>query len=108
LAAASEVFAAKGYPDATIAEICAKAGANLAAVNYHFRDKESLYREAWRQSLVESLKAHPPDGGVRSDASPEDRLRGQIKALLERVSDKDNKECSIMQKGGDIGDVLNY
>jgi AcrR family transcriptional regulator len=98
LAAASEVFADKGYRDATIAEICAKAETNVAAVNYHFRDKESLYREAWRQSLIESLKAHPPDGGVSPDASSEDRLRGQIKALLERVSDKDNKELSIMQK----------
>lgn len=98
LAAAGEVFADKGYRDATIAEICAKAEANIAAVNYHFRDKESLYREAWRQSLIESLKAHPPDGGVSPDASPEDRLRGQIKALLERVSDKDNKELPIMQK----------
>jgi len=95
---AGEVFAEKGYRDATIAEICAKAEANIAAVNYHFRDKESLYREAWRQSLMESLKAHPPDGGVSPDAAPEDRLRGQINALLERVSDKDNKELSIMQK----------
>jgi TetR/AcrR family transcriptional regulator, regulator of cefoperazone and chloramphenicol sensitivity len=98
LVAASEVFADKGYRDATIAEICSKAEANVAAVNYHFRDKESLYRGAWRQSLIESLKAHPPDGGVSPDASPEDRLRGQIKALLERVSDRNNKELSIMLK----------
>jgi AcrR family transcriptional regulator len=98
LAAASEIFADKGYRDATISEICIKADANNAAVNYHFRDKESLYREAWRQSLTESLKAHPPDGGVSEEAPPEERLRGQIKALLERITDKGNKEFLIVQK----------
>ena len=48
LAAAGRVFAEKGYRDATIAEICRLAGTNIAAVNYHFSDKETLYREASR------------------------------------------------------------
>jgi TetR/AcrR family transcriptional regulator, regulator of cefoperazone and chloramphenicol sensitivity len=48
LAAAGRVFAEKGYRDATIAEICRLAGTNIASVNYHFSDKESLYREASR------------------------------------------------------------
>jgi AcrR family transcriptional regulator len=55
LAAASEVFAQKGYRDATISEICERAGANVAAVNYHFGDKETLYKEAWRHSFSASL-----------------------------------------------------
>jgi len=33
LTAASEIFADKGYRDATIAEICERAGTNIAAVN---------------------------------------------------------------------------
>jgi hypothetical protein len=48
LAAAGRVFAEKGYHDATIAEICRLAGTNIAAVNYHFSDKETLYLEALR------------------------------------------------------------
>ena len=64
LTAASDIFAEKGYWNTTIAEICERAKANIAAVNYHFGDKETLYREAWRHSFRESLKAHPPDGGV--------------------------------------------
>ena len=99
LAAAAEVFAEKGYRDATIAEICEKTKANIAAVNYHFGDKETLYREAWRYSFSESIKAHPPDGGVSGDAPPEERLRGQIAALLHRVADENNnKEFLIVQR----------
>jgi TetR/AcrR family transcriptional regulator, regulator of cefoperazone and chloramphenicol sensitivity len=98
LKAAAEIFAVKGYRDATIADICARAEANTAAVNYHFRDKESLYREAWRQSLMESLKAYPPDGEVGDNAPPEERLRGQIKALLNRITDENNKEFPIVQR----------
>jgi AcrR family transcriptional regulator len=67
LDAACRTFAEKGYRDATIAEICQRAGANIAAVNYYFRDKETLYVEAWRLAFKRSLEAHPPDGGVPPD-----------------------------------------
>ncbi|MBW2127416.1 MAG: helix-turn-helix transcriptional regulator [Deltaproteobacteria bacterium] len=36
---ACEVFAEKGYRAATIADICGRAKANVAAVNYYFGDK---------------------------------------------------------------------
>jgi AcrR family transcriptional regulator len=98
LAAASVVFAEKGYRDATIAEICERARANVAAVNYHFGDKETLYKEAWRHSFSESVKAHPPDGGVSDSAPSEERLRGQVAALLRRIADENNKEFLFVQK----------
>ena len=46
LEAAGEEFGEKGFEGATVRSICAHAGANLAAVNYHFGDKERLYVEA--------------------------------------------------------------
>lgn len=45
LNAAGEVFADLGFRAATVQMICERAGANVAAVNYYFRDKESLYHE---------------------------------------------------------------
>jgi AcrR family transcriptional regulator len=98
LAAAVDVFAEKGYRDATIAEISGRAGANIAAVNYHFGDKETLYREAWRYAFSESIKVHPADAGVSDASPPEERLKGQIMALLHRVNDKKNKEFLIVLK----------
>ncbi|MGE4552965.1 MAG: TetR/AcrR family transcriptional regulator, partial [Desulfovibrionaceae bacterium] len=43
LRAAVDIFATKGYLAATVRDICAAAGANSAAVNYHFGDKNRLY-----------------------------------------------------------------
>ena len=98
LAAAGEIFAEKGFRDATIAEICLQAEANVAAVNYHFGSKEILYREAWRHAFARSVETHPPDGGVAADAPPEERLRGQVASLLNRIVDKDNREFRFMQR----------
>jgi AcrR family transcriptional regulator len=98
LAAAGEIFADRGYRDTTIAEISKRAGTNIAAVNYHFGNKETLYIEAWRHSFSESVKAHPPDGGVSDDAPPEERLRGQVAAIMRRMADENNREFLFVQK----------
>ncbi len=95
--AASEVFVEKGFRDATVADICNRAGANVAAVNYHFGSKKALYQEAWRFSFTESMKAYPQDGGVAKDATAEERLRGQLMALIGRISDEANRNFRISQ-----------
>ena len=64
LTAASRIFAEKGFQEATIAEICEQAKTNIASVNYHFRDKETLYLESWRFAFNQELDLYPPDGGV--------------------------------------------
>jgi AcrR family transcriptional regulator len=111
LAAATEVFVAKGFRDATVAEICALADANVAAVNYHFGSKEALYQEAWRHSFAASIKNHPQDGGANAEAPVEERLRGQVKALIERISDERSKDFFISQREfvnptGLLGEVM--
>ncbi|MDY0228412.1 MAG: CerR family C-terminal domain-containing protein [Desulfomicrobium apsheronum] len=97
LAAACDIFMEKGFQGATVAEICAHAGANIAAVNYYFGGKEALYQEAWRHCLKESMRRHPADGGVSPEAPPEERLKGQMKALMRRIADPQSKDFLISQ-----------
>ena len=98
LDAASDVFAEKGFRDSTIADICERAGTNVAAVNYYFRSKEKLYAEAWRMSFHRSLAAHPADGGVSAKASPEERLAGRVRSVIQRMTDPQNHEFEIVHK----------
>ncbi|PLY04972.1 MAG: DUF1956 domain-containing protein [Desulfuromonas sp.] len=95
LDAASRVFVERGFRDATVAEICRRAGANIAAINYHFGGKEALYQEAWRYAFTKSIETHPHDGGVSPDAPPEERLRGHIEALIRRIADEDSRDFFI-------------
>jgi AcrR family transcriptional regulator len=95
LIAASAVFMEKGFRNTTVAEICKRANANVSAVNYYFGSKEALYQEAWRHSFAESLKAHPVDGGVSETAPAAERLRGHVKALVERIADENNRDFFI-------------
>jgi len=98
LLSASEVFAMRGFRGATIAEICRKAGANTAAVNYHFGSKEAIYVACWRFAFEQSLLKYPPDGGMPQDAAPEVRLRARILAIMRRIVDPGSHELDIVYK----------
>lgn len=88
LEAAGEVFAEFGFRNATVREICRRAGANIAAVNYHFGDKETLYAEVLRYAHARALAKYPPLLDLAEDAPPEEKLRAFVKSLLLRIFDK--------------------
>lgn len=82
LEAACDVFAAKGYQKTTVAEICKRAGVNIAAVNYHFGDKASLYTESWQHAHDKCRQLYPLNIDNITDVSPEERLRTHIFSLI--------------------------
>jgi AcrR family transcriptional regulator len=85
LEAATQVFARKGFRSARVAKICELAGANVAAVNYHFGSKVALYAHVWREAFAEAEKALPIDGGVAPHAPAAERLRGFIRSMVCRI-----------------------
>jgi len=68
LNAGLRLFAEHGFRGVSVRDLCAAAGANLAAVSYHFGSKEGLYQaifeafldedEARHQATVEAMGAH--------------------------------------------------
>lgn len=85
LAAAREHFALRGLKEATVRDICAQAGANVAAVNYHFGGKDKLFIAVLLDFLDKAQARFPVQMGLGPDASPEDRLKAYIRSLLYRL-----------------------
>jgi len=84
LETAGHVFAETGFQAAKIRDICARAGVNLAAVNYHFRDKLGLYRELLR--YLACMKAPPADfDAVLWRPHPEAKLRAFVLDMLHHM-----------------------
>jgi len=86
--AAGEIFAEEGYPKATVRDICRQAGANIAAINYHFGDKKGLYLAVLKHYQELSFQAYPPNLGIDEFQSPEEKLRAFIRAFLMRIMDE--------------------
>jgi AcrR family transcriptional regulator len=82
LEVAEQVFADRGYQAATIREICVRAGANVAAVNYHFGDKLALYTEVLQQS-IRIVQLDAVREALDKTAPPEEILRAVIRARLQ-------------------------
>jgi len=82
--AAGQVFAEKGFEAATVREICRRARANLAAVNYYFGDKRRLYVAAVQRAYSHRAEQVPLPVWA-ADATPEQRLGDFIHTLLERM-----------------------
>ena len=84
LAAAGRIFAERGFRGATVRDICSAAGVNLAAVNYHFGDKERLYIESVKQAhRLRIAQAPLPDWPPGTP--PATKLRAFVRAFLLRV-----------------------
>jgi AcrR family transcriptional regulator len=81
LAAASELFAERGFHGTTVRDIAARAGVNVAAGNYHYGSKKALYLQVLRAQFAETRAVLRARG-----ASPEGQLvrrsRRELVALL--------------------------
>ena len=85
LAAAARLFAERGFAKVTVRDICRKARANVAAVNYHFGGKVGLYHEVL-QSAVRTMQSTTEAAREAGAGQPPERqLRAYVEVFLQRV-----------------------
>jgi len=90
LASAEALFAQRGFEGASLRQLTAAAGVNLAAVNYHFGSKDKLVEEVFKRRLdqlnARRLAALKQVMG-QSETSLEDVLAAFIRPALDLSHD---------------------
>jgi AcrR family transcriptional regulator len=96
LDAAERLFADNGFADTSLRTITAEAGANLAAVNYHFQTKDALIQavfarrlkplNAQRLAMLDAVEARAGEGPLP--------LEDVLRAFLEPVFNVGNQRRS--------------
>ena len=91
--AATTLFAERGFHGTTVRDIAERAGANVAAGNYHYGSKKALYLEVLRaqfaevRALLDARGASPPPAAfARLDRDALVRiLRTRVRVMLEML-----------------------
>jgi TetR/AcrR family transcriptional regulator, regulator of cefoperazone and chloramphenicol sensitivity len=83
---AGQVFAEKGFDRATSKEICRRARANQAAVNYHFGGIEPLYAEVVREAHNRLVTLDAISAAVAGKANAKAKLRAVIELFVRALT----------------------
>ena len=97
LDAAEELFMQHGFEGTSMRLLTAKAGVNLAAVNYHFGSKDALIEALFRRRLdpmnaarIAALEALEAAGRTQS---PETIIRAFVGEGLRMIEDKEDRKA---------------
>lgn len=82
LAAASALFAERGFHGTKARDIAARAGVNLAASNYHYGSKKDLYLEVLRAQFAAIRSLLARRGATKSAVELSRLARRDIEALM--------------------------
>ena len=82
LDASEEVFASEGYRAATLRAITARAGVNLAAVNYHYGSKRELLEAVFARRLETMNRARVRDLTLARETARGAGRRPEVRALI--------------------------
>jgi TetR/AcrR family transcriptional regulator, regulator of cefoperazone and chloramphenicol sensitivity len=83
---AGQVFAQRGYADATSKEICALAGVNIASVNYHFGSRGGLYQAVLVEAHNHLLRLEEMQALAAGPGEPRQKLRAIVSRIVEHVT----------------------
>jgi AcrR family transcriptional regulator len=86
LKVAGKLFAEKGFSRTTSKEICATAGTDLAAVNYHFGNRDGLYDAVLVEAHAQIINLDELEELAKTRDNPEQILRALIALLIRNSS----------------------
>jgi AcrR family transcriptional regulator len=81
----ARLFAERGFSKVTVREICQRAHANVAAVNYHFGGKDGLYQEIVSSAIRTMQKTTDEIREAGARRPPEEQLEIFVRIFLSRV-----------------------
>lgn len=96
LMAAEQLFAEHGFAGTSVRDITTEAGANVAAVNYHFGSKQQLYQKLFELRLAEMrrFRTHAVHKAL-DEAEP----RGDVAAVVQTFARAFIQPLSDPQRG---------
>jgi AcrR family transcriptional regulator len=86
LDAAIHLFSENGFKKVTVRDLCHRAHANVAAVNYHFGDKSGLYLEAFRLGVEDAKATNAEAQAAGAGKPPEEKLRAFLQVFMHRLN----------------------
>ena len=90
LKTAVRLFAERGYEATSVRTLATKAHVNQAAINYHFKTKDGLYREILR-AAIHALTEHQLSHAEETQAMPRERALGEfVRQQLRPLSARDD------------------
>ena len=82
--AAGDIFGKQGFKAATVRNIARAADANIASINYHFRDKKGLYGAVLEDIFSKGVQKFPSTCEAQKNCSPDIRLQTFIHSMFYR------------------------
>ncbi len=86
LETAGEIFAEKGFDRATGKEICIRAGANVAAINYYFGNMEGLYGAVLEEAQRRFITVDAIQAAVATKSGAKAKLRAIMDLAARRLT----------------------
>jgi TetR/AcrR family transcriptional regulator, regulator of cefoperazone and chloramphenicol sensitivity len=99
---AGQVFGEKGFDRATSREICERARANVAAVNYHFGGIEALYAEVVREANNRLVSVEAIAAAVAAQADARSKLQAIIALFIGALTGPASESWVIRVMGREI------
>lgn len=96
LEAAGALFAAGGFAETTSKAIAARAGVDLASINYHFGSRNGLYQAVLAEALRRLVDLADLQRLTRSARAAPDKLRALIDQLVPRAADPQGWHLTVL------------